>query len=335
MRAADRQRPHDQRPATRGSGLRDTGFRPAVLRGRHAPPAAARPLSLPASAALRPPSLLGALAGPLSAGLRSSRRGGRPSPFRARTSPFRTRKTGPPSGHSASRTHAAGAPIIPTERQPPRAPPSHLSRLPAHPAMDTEPLRQPPPEALASLPARGHAPGSGAWVRKARAVLGPGEPKGTMCASRLYTLVLVLQPQRVLLGMKKRGFGAGRWNGFGGKVQEGETVEDGAKRELQEESGLTVDALHKVGQITFEFVGDPELMDVHIFCTDSVQGTPVESDEMRPQWFRLDQIPFGDMWPDDSYWFPLLLQGKKFRGYFRFQGQDTILDHTLREVDAI
>uniref|UniRef100_A0AAA9TBL4 Oxidized purine nucleoside triphosphate hydrolase n=1 Tax=Bos taurus TaxID=9913 RepID=A0AAA9TBL4_BOVIN len=175
-----------------------------------------------------------------------------------------------------------------------------------------------------------------------------------MCASRLYTLVLVLQPQRVLLGMKKRGFGAGRWNGFGGKVHEGETIEDGAKRELQEESGLTVDALHKVGQITFEFVGDPELMDVHVFCTDRVQGTPVESDEsqaeiragvgdsafsspaeMRPQWFRLDQIPFGDMWPDDSYWFPLLLQRKKFRGYFRFQGQDTILDYTLHEVDAV
>ncbi|KAK2112842.1 hypothetical protein P7K49_007108 [Saguinus oedipus] len=121
-----------------------------------------------------------------------------------------------------------------------------------------------------------------------------------MGASRLYTLVLVLQPQRVLLGMKKRGFGAGRWNGFGGKVQEGETIEEGAKRELQE-SGLTVDALHKVGQIVFEFVGEPELMDVHVFCTDSVQGTPVESDEMRPHWFQLDQIPFKDMWPDDSY----------------------------------
>ncbi|XP_063671235.1 oxidized purine nucleoside triphosphate hydrolase isoform X3 [Pan troglodytes] len=105
-----------------------------------------------------------------------------------------------------------------------------------------------------------------------------GKNPGTMGASRLYTLVLVLQPQRVLLGMKKRGFGAGRWNGFGGKVQEGETIEDGARRELQEESGLTVDALHKVGQIVFEFVGEPELMDVHVFCTDSVQGTPVESD---------------------------------------------------------
>jgi 8-oxo-dGTP diphosphatase/2-hydroxy-dATP diphosphatase len=56
---------------------------------------------------------------------------------------------------------------------------------------------------------------------------------------------------------------------------------------------------------------------------------------MRPQWFPLDQIPFGDMWPDDSYWFPLLLQKKKFRGYFKFQGQDTILDYALREVDDV
>ncbi|XP_029802851.1 7,8-dihydro-8-oxoguanine triphosphatase isoform X1 [Suricata suricatta] len=135
-----------------------------------------------------------------------------------------------------------------------------------------------------------------------------------MGASRLYTLVLVLQPPRVLLGMKKRGFGAGRWNGFGGKVQEGESIEDGAKRELQEECGLKTDTLHKAGRIMFEFEGEPELMDVHVFCTDSVQGTPAESDEMRPKWFQLDQIPFSDMWPDDSYWLPLLLQNKKFHG---------------------
>ncbi|XP_024432734.2 oxidized purine nucleoside triphosphate hydrolase [Desmodus rotundus] len=153
-----------------------------------------------------------------------------------------------------------------------------------------------------------------------------------MGASRLYTLVLVVQPERVLLGMKKRGFGAGRWNGFGGKVEEGETIEDGAKRELQEECGVTADTLHKAGHILFEFAGEPEQMDVHIFRADSVHGTPTESDEMRPQWFPLDRIPFANMWPDDSYWFPLLLQKRKFHGYFKFQGQDTILDYQLLEV---
>ena len=49
-------------------------------------------------------------------------------------------------------------------------------------------------------------------------------------ANKLLTLLFVLEPGRVLLGMKKRGFGVGRWNGFGGKVQEGETIEEGAIR---------------------------------------------------------------------------------------------------------
>lgn len=53
---------------------------------------------------------------------------------------------------------------------------------------------------------------------------------GAMCTSRLFTLVLVVQPPRVLLGLKKRGFGAGLWNGFGGKVQPGESIEEAARR---------------------------------------------------------------------------------------------------------
>ncbi|XP_062444402.1 oxidized purine nucleoside triphosphate hydrolase isoform X1 [Rhea pennata] len=156
-----------------------------------------------------------------------------------------------------------------------------------------------------------------------------------MVASRLFTLVLVVQPPRVLLGMKKRGFGAGLWNGFGGKVQPGESIEEAARRELLEESGLTVDTLQKMGQITFEFVGSSELMEVHIFRADDFHGEPTESDEMRPQWFQLDEVPFNHMWADDAYWFPLLLQKKLFRGYFKFQGQDTILEHTLKEVEEV
>ncbi|XP_040010221.1 7,8-dihydro-8-oxoguanine triphosphatase isoform X1 [Xiphias gladius] len=158
---------------------------------------------------------------------------------------------------------------------------------------------------------------------------------GEMLSSKLLTLVLVVQPGRVLLGMKKRGFGAGKWNGFGGKVQPGETIEDAARRELQEESGLTVDALEKVGNLKFEFVGETQLLDVHIFRADTYNGDPTESDEMRPQWFERDQIPFSEMWADDILWFPLMLQKKKFVGYFKFQGHDVILSHKLEEVEEL
>ncbi len=47
---------------------------------------------------------------------------------------------------------------------------------------------------------------------------------------KLYTLVFLVDDDRVLLGMKKRGFGAGKWNGFGGKVEPGETIEEAAIR---------------------------------------------------------------------------------------------------------
>ncbi|KAM4632275.1 oxidized purine nucleoside triphosphate hydrolase [Discoglossus pictus] len=156
-----------------------------------------------------------------------------------------------------------------------------------------------------------------------------------MFTSKLLTLVLVVQPEKILLGMKKRGFGAGRWNGFGGKVQTGETIEAAARRELWEESGLTVDTLQKIGRIKFEFVGSTELMDVHIFRADDFSGEPTESEEMRPQWFDLEKIPFDGMWPDDIYWMPLLLQKKKFLGYFKFEGHDLILDYTLEQVEDL
>ena len=56
---------------------------------------------------------------------------------------------------------------------------------------------------------------------------------------------------------------------------------------------------------------------------------------MRPQWFSLKDIPFHKMWPDDKLWFPLLLEGKKFSGYFLFEGMSTILNYTLDEVDEL
>lgn len=56
---------------------------------------------------------------------------------------------------------------------------------------------------------------------------------------------------------------------------------------------------------------------------------------MRPQWFESDKIPFSQMWADDILWFPLMLQKKKFVGYFKFQGHDVILSHTLEEVEEL
>ena len=70
---------------------------------------------------------------------------------------------------------------------------------------------------------------------------------------KLLTLCIIHQDGKVLLGMKKRGFGVGKWNGFGGKVEAGEAIEDAAKRELFEEVGLNALDLQKLGVLDFSW----------------------------------------------------------------------------------
>jgi len=149
------------------------------------------------------------------------------------------------------------------------------------------------------------------------------------------TLCIIYNHPQVLLGMKKRGFGMGRWNGFGGKVEKGETIEEAALRELKEEAGIKVtQRLEKIGILDFEFQGNPEILEVHIFRGEKFSGKPTESEEMKPQWFHIDEIPFSEMWPDDIHWIPLFLKRKKFKGKFLFGENDIILEQTLKMVNC-
>ena len=136
----------------------------------------------------------------------------------------------------------------------------------------------------------------------------------------------------VLLGMKKRGFGMGKWNGFGGKVQPEETIELAAIREVKEEANIDIDIMEKVGVINFNWENNPETLEVHLFRAENFRGQPVESEEMMPQWYHVDEIPFNDMWPDDAHWMPLLFAGKKFQGKFLFDNKNNIIQHELNEV---
>jgi 8-oxo-dGTP diphosphatase/2-hydroxy-dATP diphosphatase len=149
------------------------------------------------------------------------------------------------------------------------------------------------------------------------------------------TLCLVhdIKNERVLLGMKKKGFGAGRFNGFGGKIEVGESIEEAAKREVREEAGIIVSEIEKMGVLDFEFDAKPgEILEVHIYRSHFWEGDHSESDEMIPQWFGTREIPLHNMWPDDRYWLPLFLKNKKFTGRFLFGPKDSVLEYTLRVV---
>jgi 8-oxo-dGTP diphosphatase len=123
------------------------------------------------------------------------------------------------------------------------------------------------------------------------------------------TIVFPVRDNDVSLGMKRRGFGANWWNGYGGKLAHGETYEMNAIRETEEECGLLLDAtmLRHVADLAFRFDGGLDVVS-RAYIATGFTGEPQESEEMRnPQWFPLDQLPYDTMWPGDDQWVPRAL----------------------------
>lgn len=132
---------------------------------------------------------------------------------------------------------------------------------------------------------------------------------------RTVTLLFLLRDDHILLAMKKRGFGEGKWNGAGGKVEPGETIEQAAIRECQEEIGITPFNPQLLGDFEFRMTHDPDFgHHAHVFVATEWEGEPHETEEMRPKWFRSDAIPYDNMWSDDPLWLPFVLEGKHFTG---------------------
>ncbi len=154
----------------------------------------------------------------------------------------------------------------------------------------------------------------------------------------LFFLVKEKEKQ-ILLGFKKTSIGKGKFNGFGGKVEKGESAEQAALREMLEESGVEAFPEHtsKVGELTFYSGNKETLQDffVHVFVAKKWKGNPTESREMTPKWFKFEEIPFNQMWPDDKHWLPLILQNKKVKGIFSFdEKNEKIKEFELKEIES-
>lgn len=149
------------------------------------------------------------------------------------------------------------------------------------------------------------------------------------------TLLLLRKENQILLAMKKRGFGEGKFNGIGGKLELNETPEMAMIRETQEEIFVTPTEYIKVGIIEFsEYIkGLKKNIAFHLFVATAWDGEPQESDEMKPQWFDIDKIPYDKMFKDDKYWMPYVLEGKKINGFFEFDENWNLLSHKIETVD--
>jgi len=135
--------------------------------------------------------------------------------------------------------------------------------------------------------------------------------KGTLC--------FIVMKGRILLIEKKRGLGQGKVNGPGGRIEPGETAEQAAIRETQEEVGITPTGVEWAGELSFQF-RDGYALHCAVYRASGWHGELIETDEAKPFWMGTGEIPYERMWADDSYWMPKLLAGEKFRGWFEFDG---------------
>ncbi len=141
------------------------------------------------------------------------------------------------------------------------------------------------------------------------------------------TLLFVIREGQILLIRKKRGLGAGKINGPGGRLEPGETPEACAIREVEEELCVRPTGVSHCGTHRFEFT-DGYKLHVEVYKASGCVGEARETEEAVPLWTPVDRIPYDEMWADDRLWLPLVLEGRGFDGRYTFSG-DALLDYVL------
>jgi mutator protein MutT len=149
-------------------------------------------------------------------------------------------------------------------------------------------------------------------------------------STQVLTLCIIRENDKILLAMKKRGFGTGKWNGYGGKIENNETIEEALVREVKEESTIDLIEYQKRGEMKFVF---PDIIrHVYVYEGTVYRGTAQETEEMQPSWFTIDALPFHRMWISDTGWFPYFLKRKQFTGEGKFDSNHNLLSLDVKEV---
>ncbi|MFZ1248700.1 MAG: 8-oxo-dGTP diphosphatase [Candidatus Saccharimonadales bacterium] len=152
------------------------------------------------------------------------------------------------------------------------------------------------------------------------------------------TVAFLLRGNELLLARKKRGFGMGKWNGAGGKVEPSESLEVAMVRECQEELTVTPTVYERVAYHDFLLDADtaqPWHQFTYTYLVHDWQGEPAETEEMAPKWFTQNLVPYEAMWSDDIEWLPLVLAGKKLRTQFHFNHREQVIYKRIEEVAAL
>ena len=149
------------------------------------------------------------------------------------------------------------------------------------------------------------------------------------------TLLILKKDNKILLVRKKRGFGFGKWNGIGGKLEKEETPEQAMIRETEEEISITPIEYQKMGIINFIEYYKKELAKVHmhLYIATKWSGVLKESEEMLPKWFAIESLPWEEMFEDHKFWLIPVLNGKKIDAFFEYDKNWNILQYEVTEKE--
>ena len=147
----------------------------------------------------------------------------------------------------------------------------------------------------------------------------------------LTTLIYVEKDGQYLMlhRIKKQAdINQGKWIGVGGKVEKGETVEDCARREMLEETGLAAKSLRYRGIVLFEN-SLCESEEMHLFTCDDFDGELRDCDEGELKWVDKKEIYKLNLWEGDRYFLEgLASDAPFFRLRLVYEG-DTLIKSTF------
>ncbi len=151
----------------------------------------------------------------------------------------------------------------------------------------------------------------------------------------ITTTTFLRKDNKILLAVKKRGFGVGKIMGVGGKQEADELIEDTAIREVKEEIGVHITKIERMATVIFDdlyYKDAPERVPMYVFIATEWEGEPSESDEVKPEWYALSDIPYEKMWSDALVYLPRILRGEKFEAYFRYNKKNECVEEWVRSV---
>ncbi|CAN5759419.1 8-oxo-dGTP diphosphatase [soil metagenome] len=145
---------------------------------------------------------------------------------------------------------------------------------------------------------------------------------------KLATLAYLKRDGHTLMLHKAKGYQTGKWNGLGGKFELGESPEECLKREVLEESGLTVTAALLKGFITFpDFDGEDDWY-AFVYLVTEFTGTQAASDEGELRWVPDADVLNLDIWDGDRVFLPWLERPNLFSAKFIYK-QGIFKNHTV------